>query len=143
MEEQKILYTKEEGIGIITFNHPEKMNATTDDMLADLANIMNESILDNEVRAVIVTGNGRAFCGGTDVTQGIARDHVKAAEERDRKIKKVDLPETPLSMWHFTRIPKPTIAAVNGAAVGVGAEWTAHCDIRIASEKPVSVGSSL
>ena len=46
----------------------------------------------------------------------------------------MDLPETPLPGWTFTRVPKPTIAAVNGAAVGMGAEWTAQCDIRIASE---------
>ena len=111
------------------------MNAITDDMLADLTNIINEIILDNEVRAVILTGNGRAFCGGTDVSTGLARDQVKAGEERAKKIKKVDLPENPLPKWTFTVIPKPTIAAVNGAAVGMGAEWTAQCDIRIASEK--------
>ena len=134
MEEQKILYTREDGIGIITINRPEKMNAITDDMLADLTNILNDATLDNEVRVVIITGNGRAFCGGTDVSAGIARDHAQAAAERAKRIKKVDLPETSLPMWTFTRVPKPTIAAVNGAAVGMGAEWTAQCDIRIASE---------
>ena len=134
MEEQKILYTREDGIGIITINRPEKMNAITDDMLADLTNILNEATLDNEVRVVIITGNGRAFCGGTDVSTGLARDQVQAAAERAKRIKKVDLPKSPLPMWTFTRVPKPTIAAVNGAAVGMGAEWTAQCDIRIASE---------
>lgn len=134
MAEELILYNKEDGIGIITFNRPEKMNAITDDMLADLTNILNDATLDNEVRVVIVTGNGRAFCGGTDVSAGIARDHAQAAEERAKRIKQVDLPETSLPGWTFTRVPKPTIAAVNGAAVGMGAEWTAQCDIRIASE---------
>ena len=134
MEEQKILYTREDGIGIITFNRPERMNAITDDMLADMTNILNGVILDNEVRALIITGNGRAFCGGTDVSTGLARDQVQAAAERAKRIKKVDLPKSPLPMWTFTRVPKPTIAAVNGAAVGMGAEWTAQCDIRIASE---------
>ena len=133
-EEKLMLYEKEDGIGIITINRPEKMNAITDDMLADLINIINDIILDNEVRAVILTGNGRAFCGGTDVSTGLSRDQVKAGEERAKKIKKVDLPENPLPKWTFTVIPKPTIAAVNGAAVGMGAEWTAQCDIRIASE---------
>lgn len=134
MAEELILYNKEDGIGIITFNRPDRMNAITDDMLGDLTNILNEATLDNEVRAVIVTGNGRAFCGGTDVTVGIARDHADAGAERAKRIKKVDLPETSLPAWTFTRVPKPTIAAVNGAAVGMGAEWTAQCDIRIASE---------
>ena len=111
------------------------MNAVSDDMLGDYTNIVNEVILDDAVRAVILTGNGRAFCAGTDVGAGIARDHATAARERAKRIKKVDLPESVLpDMWQMTRIPKPTIAAVNGAAVGMGAEWTAQCDIRIASE---------
>lgn len=133
-KEQDILYTKEDGIGIITLNRPDKLNAVTDDMLADLTNIINDITLDDEVRAVILTGNGRAFCAGTDVSSGLARDQVQAAKERAAKIKKVDLPENPLPRWTFTHIPKPTIAAVNGAAVGMGAEWTAQCDVRIASE---------
>jgi enoyl-CoA hydratase len=134
MDEEKILYSKENGVGLITFNRPERMNAITDDMLAHLTNILNEITLDDEVRVVVVTGNGRAFCGGTDVTTGIARDHAVAAAARAKGIKKVELPENSLPGWTFTRIPKPTIAAVNGAAVGMGAEWTAQCDIRIASE---------
>jgi enoyl-CoA hydratase/carnithine racemase len=134
-QENKILYTKENGIGIITLNRPEKMNSVTDDMLAELANILNEAALDDSVRALIVTGNGRAFCGGTDVSTGLTRDHSQAATERASKIKNIGLPPTTLPTgWSFTHFPKPTIAAVNGAAVGMGAEWTAQCDIRIASE---------
>jgi enoyl-CoA hydratase/carnithine racemase len=132
---EEILYTQEDGIAVITLNRPEKMNAVSDDMLGDYTNIVNEVILDDAVRAVILTGNGRAFCAGTDVGAGIARDHATAARERAKRIKKVDLPDSVLpDMWQMTRIPKPTIAAVNGAAVGMGAEWTAQCDIRIASE---------
>ena len=134
-EEKQMLYEKEDGIGIITINRPERMNAVTYDMSADLSSIINDIILDNEVRAVILTGNGRAFCAGTDVSIGIARDDQVAGREQAKKAKKVDLPEIPLPKWTFTHIPKPTIAAVNGAAVGMGAEWTAQCDIRIASEK--------
>ena len=135
MENQDILYARENGIGIITLNRPEKMNSVTDNMLADLTNIQNEVTLDDAVRAVIVTGNGRAFCGGTDVSTGLTRDHSQAAAERAKRIKTVNLPSTSLPVgWGFTRIPKPTIAAVNGAAVGMGAEWTAQCDFRIASE---------
>ena len=133
-EEKKILYEKEDGIGIITFNRPERMNSVTFDMQADLTDIINGVVLDDEVRAVILTGNGRAFCAGTDVTVGIVRDEQDANREKARKAKPVELPETSLPGWTFTRIPKPTIAAVNGAAVGMGAEWTAQCDIRIASE---------
>lgn len=133
MEDDRILYTKEDGIGTITFNRPEKMNAVTDDMLVELGHMVSDIILDDEVRVAIITGNGRAFCGGTDVT-ALGRDEVAAAAQRQRRTQAVSLPESPLPTWTFTRIPKPTIAAVNGAAVGMGAEWTAQCDIRIASE---------
>jgi enoyl-CoA hydratase len=133
-EEDKILYTKEDGIGLITFNRPERMNAITDDMLVELGRIISEIILDDEVRVAMVTGNGRAFCGGTDVSR-LGRDETEAAAQRRRRTSPVELPESPLPTWTFTRIPKPTIAAVNGAAVGMGAEWTSQCDIRIASEK--------
>ena len=136
MEEQKILYTKEEGIGIITLNRPEKLNALTGDMFADMTNIINESILDDEVRAIILTGNGRAFSAGLDLASEIFYVSEEGLAERAKRVKKVDLPETSLNSmsWSFARIPKPTIAAVNGVAVGGGAEWTAQCDIRIASE---------
>ena len=133
MAEENILYEKEDGIGIITLNRPERMNAVTDDMLVTIGRIVADIITDDEVRAMIITGNGRAFCGGTDVS-ALARDEEEAAAARQRRAQAVSLPESPLPTWTFTRIPKPTIAAVNGAAVGMGAEWTAQCDIRIASE---------
>ena len=133
MADDRILYTKEDGIGTITFNRPEKMNAITDDMLVELGRMVGEIILDDEVRVAIITGNGRAFCSGTDVT-ALGRDEAAATTARQRRAEAVALPESPLPTWTFTRIPKPTIAAVNGAAVGMGAEWTAQCDIRIASE---------
>jgi len=135
MDNQEILYSKEEGIGLITLNRPEKMNSITDDMLVDLTNMLTDITLDDEVRVLMVTGNGRAFCGGTDLSHGLARDQVEAGKERDKRLKKVEMPENSLPHWTFTRIPKPTIAAVNGAAVGMGVEWTIQCDFRIASEK--------
>lgn len=134
MEEPKILYEKENGIGIITLNRPERMNAVNEEMQMLLGEIISDTILNDEVRLVIITGAGRAFCGGTDVS-GEVTDN---SEERQTAQTPKDwslLQRSPLPNWRFTRIPKPTIAAVNGAAVGVGAEWTIQCDIRIASEK--------
>lgn len=133
MAEKDILYSKEDGIGVITLNRPEKMNSVTDEMLVDLEAIIADICQDNEVKVMIITGNGRAFCGGTDVT-ALGRDEKEAAATRRRRLEGATVPEGPLPRWTFTRIPKPTIAAVNGAAVGMGAEWTVQCDIRIASE---------
>jgi len=138
MAEQNIIYTKEDGIGTVTFNRPERLNAITQQMLGDLADIVADIIQDNNVQAMIITGNGRTFCAGTDVAN-LGRDDEESRREREARDKRrqelnKNLPESPLPRWTFTRIPKPTIAAVNGAAVGMGAEWVAQCDIRIASE---------
>jgi enoyl-CoA hydratase/carnithine racemase len=134
MTDEKILYSKEEGIGIITLNRPERMNAVTGDMQLRLHELVGEIIEDDEVRVVIVTGNGRAFCGGIDLSL-LARSAEASAEDRDQRPQMPELPDTSLPKWFFTRIPKPTIAAVNGSAVGMGAEWTVQCDFRIASEQ--------
>ncbi|MDD5288024.1 MAG: enoyl-CoA hydratase/isomerase family protein [Dehalococcoidales bacterium] len=138
MTDQNILYTKENGIGIITLNRPERMNAITPKMLLRMSEITAEIIRDDEVRVVIITGNGRVFCGGTDVGTLGQRDEKLAAENEamveKRKMIYENLPPSPLPSWGFTHIPKPTIAAVNGAAVGMGVEWTVQCDFRIASE---------
>ncbi|MEE8399996.1 MAG: enoyl-CoA hydratase-related protein [Desulfobacterales bacterium] len=135
MGEQEILYDKEDGVAIITLNRPDKLNAVTDDMLVLMGDILNEATVDDEVRAIIVTGNGRTFCAGTDVNVGVARDQTAERSTQQRQPKQFDLPPTSLPRWQFTHIPKPTIAAVNGATVGIGAEWTVQCDFRIASEK--------
>ena len=134
-EEPDVLFAKEDGIGIITLNRPDKLNAVTDDMLVLLADIIKEACADDEVRAIILTGNGRAFCAGTDVTVGITRDQTAPRDVMPSRTANLEIPPTTLPGWHFTHIPKPTIAAVNGATVGIGAEWTAQCDFRIASEK--------
>lgn len=138
MEEQHVLYTKENGMGIVTINRPERMNAITPEMQLRLAEIVKEITIDTDVRIMIITGTGRAFCGGTDVSGLGQKDEKTAAlrAETSRKRKEIydSLPPSPLPKWSFTHIPKPTIAAVNGAAVGMGAEWVSQCDFRIASE---------
>jgi len=137
MAEALVVYEKENGIAVIRLNRPEKMNAVNDEMQSQLGEIISDTMLNDDVRVVILTGTGKAFCGGTDVS-GLARSQENAAKgtasaqqtPRDWSL----LQNSPLPPWRFTRIPKPTIAAVNGAAVGMGAEWAIHCDIRIASE---------
>jgi enoyl-CoA hydratase/carnithine racemase len=135
--EKEILYEKENNIGIITLNRPDRLNAVTQEMRMRLMEIIREVIYDDEVRAVILTGNGRAFCSGTDVSNLGRTPEEEAIIQEQRRVmaKSITLPDAyPLPDWTFTRIPKPTIAAVNGAAVGMGAEWVVQCDIRIASE---------
>jgi enoyl-CoA hydratase/carnithine racemase len=137
MVDPKIFYEKENGIGLITLNRPERMNAVNNEMQMLLGEIIADTILNDEVRVVIITGTGRAFCGGTDVSDEASGQGDSAGGANQTPPTPRDwslLQGSPLPNWRFTRIPKPTIAAVNGAAVGVGAEWTIQCDIRIASE---------
>ena len=121
-KEKAVLYEKEDGIGIVTLNRPEKMNALTNDMVFEgVPNALYEADIDPEVRAIIITGTGgRAFCAGLDLT---TESMVPETAAQGRQIKR-----------SLNGVQKPTIAAVNGVAAGGGAEYTILCDFRIASE---------
>lgn len=130
MAKQDLLYSREDGIGIVTLNRPKKLNAITHPMHKRLHSIIEEIRRDDGVRVVILTGNGRAFCAGTDITGEVP----VSAEVEILKMKERSSTEYRDSQWFFNSIPKPTICAINGAAVGIGAEFCLHCDIRIAAE---------
>jgi len=130
MAKLDVLYTKEDGIGIITLNRPEKLNALTHEMLHRLNSIIEEIKKDDKVRAVILTGIGRTFSAGTDISGEVPQ----TAEIEINLMKERISTEYRQSMWFFNSIPKPVICAINGAAVGIAAEFTLHCDVRIAAE---------
>ena len=133
MTEDNILYDKQDGIAVITLNRPEKLNAISADMHPRLLAICEEIKRDDAVRAAIITGAGRGFCAGADLSSGTietgsAGGPVAAAKQMlSTESRKTD--------WGLTDIPKPTICALNGVAVGVGAEYALHCDVRIAAER--------
>jgi enoyl-CoA hydratase/carnithine racemase len=125
-------------------NRPEKMNAFTQTMMNELIDVFTKVNGDDEVRAIIVTGSGRAFCAGADLSAGAATfDATKNPERAARNAGSVDTVN-----WSDERVRdgggrvtlaifaclKPVIAAVNGAAVGVGATMILAMDIRLASE---------
>ncbi|MGQ9675108.1 MAG: enoyl-CoA hydratase/isomerase family protein [Chloroflexota bacterium] len=131
MGQEDILYTAENGIAVVTLNRPEKMNAISFEMHDLLEDVVKRVGDDKEVRALIITGAGRAFCAGTDVSGSIALSldltmHLAGLDKGT-----FDRPNA----WWFANLPQPTVAAVNGAAVGAGAELALMCDFRIASEK--------
>jgi len=128
--DEEVLYTKEKDIAVITINRPDRMNAVSWAMQDLINSALDEARRDDEVRALILTGAGRAFCAGTDLSGGMAlsaeggsAQHGPATTDARR------------SGWIFTNLAKPTVAAVNGAAVGMGAEFTIQCDVRVASER--------
>jgi enoyl-CoA hydratase/carnithine racemase len=130
MADENLLFNKGKGIAIVTLNRPEKLNAITHPMLQRLHGIIEEIRRDDGIRVVILTGNGRAFCAGTDISDSVPL----TAEVEIRAMKEKTSTEYRQSHWFFNSIPKPVICAINGPAVGIGAEFTLHCDIRIASQ---------
>jgi enoyl-CoA hydratase/carnithine racemase len=130
MDSQEILYDVADRVATITLNRPEKLNAFTRRMRDELIGAFGRADADDGVRAVIVTGAGRAFCAGADLSGGgstfdyARRDDAGQEDHRDGGGR--------VSLAIFA-LKKPVIAAVNGAAVGVGATMTLPMDIRIAS----------
>jgi len=112
----------------VTMNRPDRMNAFSPQVMAELLDVLDSADREDEVRVIIMTGAGRAFCAGADVSSGGGTfDHSKAgAWHRDTG------GQVALRLYAST---KPVIAAINGAAVGVGASMTLPMDIRLASTK--------
>jgi enoyl-CoA hydratase/carnithine racemase len=117
-----VLYDVNDGVAIITLNRPEAMNAWTPQLSDELSLAMGQADEDDSVRAVVVTGAGRAFCAGADLSGGESGFLGGRPGDDNR----------PRLLPHHVR--KPVIAAINGHAVGVGITYPMLCDIRIASE---------
>jgi enoyl-CoA hydratase/carnithine racemase len=128
---ESIRYAVEEGVATVTLHRPEKLNAYTTEMGDEVVDAFGRARDDASVRAVILTGAGRAFCAGVDL------DHLKAHlaggnASRTAKLGEEDfLRKLPLELLAY---PKPVIAAINGPAIGVGVTMTLPCDVRLASE---------
>lgn len=120
----------ENHVATITLNRPEVMNALNREMYAELEQAFRDAHRDPEVRCVVLTGVGRAFCSGDDVKQ------IMLGEQRDETVTRLrDVRPRPTpAAAAVLECDKPVIAAVNGPAVGWGMDLTLFCDIRIASE---------
>lgn len=131
-----LLYEVADGIATITLHRPEKMNAFTAQMRDDLVAAFDMTDADDAVRAVIVTGAGRAFCAGADLsTGGKTFDYAARAEEaRDAyKVGDVYRDGGGIVTLRIFKSLKPVIGAINGAAVGIGMTMQLPMDIRMAS----------
>lgn len=132
MDYRNIILKKEGNIATITMNRPDKMNALNTQMLREMIAAIDEVDRDDGIRVVVLTGSGKVFCSGADISEG-----GKAS----------GLSGTPTEMHHnvrnsyqkvalgLQRLEKPTIAMVNGAAVGAGCDFAFACDMRVGSEK--------
>jgi len=133
MQFEQIIYEKrDDGIAIITLNRPERLNAFTRTMIDEWYAALQDAHLDPDVRVVIVTGAGRAFCAGVDLSAGIPglMDPQRTLVE-NRNFLRDTVQRIPRLV---AQMDKPYIAAVNGPAMGAGMDMASMADIRFASE---------
>lgn len=131
MDFECIIYEKKDAVAIITLNRPQVLNAMNKQLWLDMEKALEDAREDDSIRVLVLTGAGRAFSTGADLkdskgrSQKAYRDYLGQLQEISRQI---------------IRYPKPTIAAVNGFALGSGYELALACDIRIAAEE-AKIGS--
>ena len=121
-----ILYNKENGVGFITLNRPDKYNSYNRDMALALQSCLDDCETDDEVRCIYITGAGKGFCSGQDLSEAMN----PTPEEFERMVRE----HYNATILRLRKIEKPIIAAVNGVAAGAGANIALACDIVLACE---------
>jgi 2-(1,2-epoxy-1,2-dihydrophenyl)acetyl-CoA isomerase len=129
--EQVILSQVENRVGTLTFNRPNKLNAFNGELLSQAVDCLTKWSTDPEVGAIVVTGAGRAFCAGGDVST-MAQENAEPAPTFEQHVDR--LRQWQRISWMLYDMPKVTVAAVNGFAMGAGLGIALSCDLRIASD---------
>jgi enoyl-CoA hydratase len=127
MTEEAVRYSKNQNVGIITLNRPERLNAINKDLLKGLIEKLEMARQDKDIVSVILTGAGRAFCAGEDLKETSAGKSFEDWVEETEGLQQVQRV--------IMALGKPLIAAVPGYALGGGCEFAMSCDIRIAAEE--------
>jgi 2-(1,2-epoxy-1,2-dihydrophenyl)acetyl-CoA isomerase len=125
-----LLLEKKNGVGIITLNRPDKLNAFNDELTFAIQDALKEFEKDAQVRAIVITGAGRGFCSGQDLQARAIDDVVGAKVSLGDSIRRRYNP----IITKIRRMEKPIIAAINGVAAGAGASLAFACDMRIAAD---------
>ena len=147
MAYETIKYEVKDNILTLTLHRPDKLNAFTGQMMFEMIDAFDKADADDDVRAIIVTGEGRAFCAGADLSAGAKTFDYAAREDRPEKANTPVMPNGEIDWSHesvrdgggrltlriFESL-KPVIGAINGPAVGVGVTMQLPMDIRLASE---------
>lgn len=124
-----VLYDVRDGVGVITFNRPQRLNAWGPDIAAGFYAAIDHAEADPAVRAIVVTGSGRGFCAGADLGPATSLEDPDA-DTSDTDVAQLVGDRPP----HFlTELRKPVIAAINGSCVGIGLTHALMCDIRFAA----------
>ena len=127
MEYKTLLLERQEGVGIITLNRPEQLNALNAALTAELDQALSNFESDDEVKAIIITGAGdKAFSAGGDIHEMTQQFEVRLKQRGSRRVDQ---------NWHLATCKKPTIGAINGLAYGGAALMSSTFDIRIGCER--------
>ncbi len=126
----ELLYEKDGPIATITLNRPERMNTISGPMLAELSEKLLTANADRDVRAIILTGSGRAFCAGLDLQDASSGSGIGGGGSMGTTL---DLRDAPPTVLH--KLDTPVICALNGGAAGYGMDLALGCDIRVASSR--------
>ena len=147
MSYQSIIYEIKEGVGLITLNRPDRLNAWNHEIETELREVMSEASIDGDVKAVVITGAGRGFCAGadmSDLSDSTGEDSDSMRESERTRLQhaptegQLELPsDYSMRYTYFTGTPKPVIAAINGPCAGLGLVMSLFCDVRFASDKAV------
>lgn len=125
--------TIESGVAIVTLNRPEVRNAINDALRTELISVLERVAADEAVRAVVLTGKGKAFCAGGDIAGMKERLKAPAGQVAFNGWRRQGQTHKSVALLHG--LPKPVIAAVNGAAAGLGCDMALACDFIVASEE--------
>jgi len=135
---QHILYDVSDKIATITLNRPDRMNAWTPIMEREVREVMTAAASDEDVRVIVLTGAGRAFCAGADMDalKGLDPSDIRRAGslpafDMDRR------PDWQTRYGYYPSIAKPVIAMINGATAGIGLVHALYCDLRFAADNTV------
>src|SRR5438309_11491166 len=141
MPYDEILYEIANGVATVTLNRPDKLNAWTMHMEEEFGDAIRDAAASEQVRAIVLTGAGRGFCAGADMSllsavaeQGLSEERRAQALRGGSSQREGVRPDFQKKYSYFPAIGKPVIAAINGPVVGLGLGITLYCDLRFASE---------
>ena len=130
MDYESVRFTIDRPVALLTLNRPERLNAVTQSMIAEMLDAIQQVSRDPNIRVLVLTGEGRGFCAGADARGGEEIGLDRSPMEARDWLRDTFQP-LPLALQQLER---PTIAAVNGVAAGFGLDLACACDFRVASE---------